>query len=86
VYPRRRHDQDPDGNWSSSEDDVGNGYEMQHGYAMAQNPTAARGYSPPFDTNTAYQSQTHAVSGDAMHAPQETSRGRQLTDTPLRDV
>jgi hypothetical protein len=86
VYPRRRHDQDPDGNWSSSEDDVGNGFEMQHGYAVAQNPSAGRGYSPPFDTNTAYQSQTHAVPGEAMHPPPETSRGRQLTDTPIRDV
>lgn len=91
VYPRRRHDQDPDGNWSSSEDDVGNGYEMQHGYAMAQNPGATRGYSPPLNTNTAYQSQTHAASGSAMHPHPEgddnpPGRGRQLTDTSFRDV
>jgi hypothetical protein len=91
VYPRRRHDQDPDGNWSSSEDDVGNGYEMQHGYAMTQNPGAARGYSSPFDTNTAYQSQTNATSEGAMYQAPEVPgthppRGRQLTDTPLRDV
>ncbi|CEJ55587.1 hypothetical protein PMG11_01838 [Penicillium brasilianum] len=91
VYPRRRHDQDPDGNSSSSEDDVGNGYEMQHGYAVTRNPGAARGYSPPFESNTAYQSQTHPASENAMHPTSEVasnhpSRGRQLTDTPLRDV
>lgn len=90
VYSRRRHDQDPDGNWSSSEDDVGNGYEMQHGYAMAQNPGVTRAYSPTLNTNTEYQSQTHAASGGAHPHPEgggsQPGRGRQLTDTPLRDV
>ena len=81
VYPRRRHDQDPDGNWSSSED---------HGYVMAQNPGATRGYSPPLNTNTAYQSPIHAASGGAHPHPEgegsQPGRGRQLTDAPLRDV
>ena len=53
VYPRRAHDHDPDGHWSSSEEDVGDGYEMQAGYAMAQNPGVNRN-SVSFGTNTAY--------------------------------
>ncbi|KAJ5175125.1 uncharacterized protein N7482_001002 [Penicillium canariense] len=89
IYPRRRHDQDPDGTWSSSEDDVGNGIEMQHGYAMTPNPGGRS--SPPFKTNTAYQAQTHAAPpGPVYAAPavgvSHTDRGRPLTDTPLRDV
>jgi hypothetical protein len=85
AYPRRPHDHDPDGNWSSSEDDVGNGYEMQPGYAMATNP--ARGYSPPFDTNTAYASQTQVSPAGTHPAPEvvvsHSDRGRQSTDMPV---
>lgn len=58
ANPRRLHDHHPDGNWSSSEEDVGNGYEMQPGYAMAQNPMS-NPYAQPFE-NTAYPPQTHA--------------------------
>lgn len=61
VYPRRAHDHDPDGNWSSSEDDVGDGYEMQPRYATAQNDGVNRN-SVSFDTHTAYQSQAHTAS------------------------
>ncbi|KAJ5579788.1 uncharacterized protein N7459_005773 [Penicillium hispanicum] len=91
AYPRRPHDHDPDGNWSSSEDDVGDGFEMQHGYAMAQNPGVGR-YSPSFDANTAYHSQTQELSvGATVHPPpgviaSHTDRGRTLADTPPRDV
>ncbi|OQD70654.1 hypothetical protein PENDEC_c022G03998 [Penicillium decumbens] len=81
VYHRRSHDHDPDGNWSSSEDDVGNGYEMQQGYAITTNP-AARGYSPPFDTNTAYASQTR-VSHPPEVVVSHSDRGRQLTEVPV---
>lgn len=91
AYPRRSHDHDPDGNWSSSEDDVGNGFEMQHGYAMTPNPGVGR-RSPPFNTNTAYHSQTQAgLVGTSLHSPPDmvvshADRGRALTDTPNRDL
>jgi hypothetical protein len=92
TYQRRSHDHNPDGNWSSSEDDVANGYEMQQGYAMAANPVtpAARGYSPPFDTNTAY-APAGQVSGAGIHRPAEvvvggSDRGRQLTDVSVGNV
>ncbi|KAJ5095957.1 Phosphatidic acid phosphatase type 2/haloperoxidase [Penicillium alfredii] len=91
AYPRRPHDHDPDGNWSSSEDDVANGYEMQHGYAMTQNPSL--GHHPAhFDTNTAYPPQTQApMPVGGLHTPFEPTMtqsgyGRPLTDTPARDV
>ncbi|KAJ5681919.1 uncharacterized protein N7477_001859 [Penicillium maclennaniae] len=88
AYPRRSHDHDPDGNWSSSEDDVANGYEMQQGYATTANP-AARGYSPSFETNTAYASPRPVPSTD-VHRPNvvvsPTDRGRQLTDVAVGNV
>lgn len=91
-YPRRPHDHDPDGNWSSSEDDVGDGYEMQHGYAMTANP-GVREYPPSssLNTNTAYHSQTAAPAGAGVYpAPNvvvsHADRGRQLTDMPAREV
>ncbi|KAJ5145210.1 hypothetical protein N7448_002602 [Penicillium atrosanguineum] len=88
AYPRRAHDHDPDGNWSSSEDDVANGYEMQQGYVTAANP-AARGYSPPFETNTAYASPNPVTSAGIHHPGVVVSphdRGRQLTDVPVGNV
>lgn len=90
-YPRRPHDHDPDGNWSSSEDDVGDGYEMQRGYAMAANPGVA-GYPPSLApaTNTAYQSQTSGATDGGYPPPDvvvsHSDRGRPLTDMPGRQV
>ncbi|KAJ5646511.1 hypothetical protein N7490_002883 [Penicillium lividum] len=91
VYPRRAHDHDPDGNWSSSEDDVGNGYEMQTGYATTQNPGVGRN---SFDDNTAYhpnpyQSQVHApvvVSPPPGVVVSHDHLARPLTDAPGREV
>lgn len=93
VYPRRAHDHDPDGNWSSSEDDVGNGYEMQTGYAAAQNPGVSRN---SFDANTAYhpnayQSQGHAAPAEVINPPPgvvvtHDHLMRSLTDAPGREV
>jgi hypothetical protein len=89
---RRRHDHDPDGNWSSSEEDVG-GYEMQHGYDSQQNVN--RYYPPQYEGagGTAYQSQTHVPVGAGAGVGMATStpptahgQGRPLTDTPIRDV
>lgn len=90
-YQRRRHDHDPDGNWSSSEDDVADGYEMQHGYAMPQNPAVDRYYPPQYEGGTAYQSQTGLATTTGPSPPpgvfvSHNERGRQLTDTPVRDV
>lgn len=89
--PRRPHDHDPDGNWSSSEDDVGDGYEMQRGYAMAANPGVG-GYPASLTpaTDTAYQSQT-AGAGVGGYPPPDvvvshSDRGRPLTDMPGRQV
>ena len=91
AYPRRAHDHDPDGNWSSSEDDVGDGFEMHHGYARAQNPGVTR-YSPSYDTNTAYPSQTYAVTVSAgRHSPTGgegtlPEQARSTNDAPAREV
>jgi hypothetical protein len=94
---RRRHDHDPDGNWSSSEEDVVDGYEMQHGYAMSQQ-NVNRFYPPQYEGGaggTAYQSQTQGVPvgagagvGMATSTPAGVhhDHGRPLTDTPIRDV
>lgn len=91
AYPRRPHDHNPEGNWSSSEEDVADGYEMQHGYAMAANP-AVRAYPPPYGADTAYSSQAPAVpAGSGIHSPSgammsQPDRGRPLTDLPGREV
>ncbi|KAF7591177.1 hypothetical protein BBP40_001892 [Aspergillus hancockii] len=83
VYPRQGHDDD--GNWSSSSEDVANGYEMQHGYTRTQNPTMG-GQLPRYETDTAYHSQVEpTMTGvSAPHAPPVTavrSGGeRELTD------
>lgn len=92
---RRRHDHDPDGNWSSSEEDVVDGYEMQHGYAMSQSQQNVNRYYPPQyeGGGIAYQSQTQGVPvgagagvGMATSTPVGGHQGRPLTDTPVRDV
>ncbi|KAJ5171710.1 hypothetical protein N7492_004303 [Penicillium capsulatum] len=81
AYPRRPHDHHPDGNSSSSEEDVADGYEMQHGYAMSQNPATSRFTPPPYESNTAYHSQTQAATGIAQPPP-----GVIGSHTPMRDV
>ncbi|KAJ6161440.1 hypothetical protein N7470_004836 [Penicillium chermesinum] len=79
AHPRRSHDHHPDGNYSSSEEDVGDGYEMQSGYPMGQIPLS-NPYAQPFEANTAYPSQTPAgrlndlessgvVVGHSVHDP-----------------
>ncbi|KAJ5997254.1 hypothetical protein N7522_008914 [Penicillium canescens] len=83
VYNRRPHDHDADGGaWSSSEDDVTNGYEMRHNYARAQNPGA--GHSLPQHENTAYVSQTQPLTDAEMHSEALVGPGRPLTDGPGR--
>jgi diacylglycerol diphosphate phosphatase/phosphatidate phosphatase len=78
MYNRRPHDHDPDGGaWSSSEDDVTNGYEMRHGYSMSQNPTDT--HPPQYGPSTAYVSQTQPLTSEATAGP-----GRPLTDMPGR--
>lgn len=81
-YPRRPHDHDPDGNWSSSEDDVGDDYEMQPGYSRAVNP-GANYPSSLTPANTAYHSQAMAPPDVVVSHP---DRGRPLTDMPGRQV
>lgn len=90
-YPRRPHDHDPDGNWSSSEDDVGDGYEMQPGYSRADNPGGNYPASLTPATNTAYHPQPMAPPGAGAYAPPDIvvnhpDRGRPLTDMPGRQV
>ncbi|KAJ5669151.1 hypothetical protein N7462_010221 [Penicillium macrosclerotiorum] len=92
VYPRRPHDHDPDGNWSSSEDGSGDafemqrGFDMQQGYAMPRDSSVSR-YSVPHQTNTAYQSQAYPAASARVPPPPEVvlnhERGRQLSETPL---
>jgi len=77
MYNRRPNDHDPDGAWSSSEDDVTNGYEMRHGYSMSQNPAAQ--HPPQYDPSNAYVSQTQPLTTEAVAGP-----GRPLTDIPGR--
>lgn len=84
AYGRRPHDDD--GNWSSSSEDVADGYEMQHGYAQAQNPAFN---APRYYEETAYQSQTAPDAGFRAPPAVMTSRtgpGRELTDLPPREV
>ncbi|KAF9883391.1 hypothetical protein FE257_003514 [Aspergillus nanangensis] len=81
-----------DGNWSSSSEDLTDGYEMQHGYAQTTNPGLS-GQLPRYEVDTAYQSQTQApMSGvvSPLHAPPgammaHSDRGRELTDMPPRE-
>lgn len=79
-YGRRPHDDD--GNWSSSSEDVADGYEMQHGYAQAQNPDLS---APRYYEETAYHGQTTPDVGFRTPPAVMTSRtgpGRELTDVP----
>ncbi|KAJ5550821.1 Phosphatidic acid phosphatase type 2/haloperoxidase [Penicillium sp. DV-2018c] len=87
VYNRRPHDYDVDGgNWSSSEDDVTNGYEMGHGQTMGQ--SRSLGHQTPqsqYDHSTAYVSQTQPLTADVgLHAPMDSmaGHGRPLTGMP----
>ncbi|KAF7172159.1 hypothetical protein CNMCM5623_004406 [Aspergillus felis] len=56
---RNRRSHDNNGEWSSSSEDVADGYEMQHGYAPAQNP--GMGGLPRYEADTSYHSQTQTV-------------------------
>ncbi|KAJ6138193.1 Phosphatidic acid phosphatase type 2/haloperoxidase [Penicillium samsonianum] len=86
VYNRRPHDHAADGGaWSSSEDDVTNGYEMRPGHTMGQHPGAGH-HAPQYDPSNAYVSQTQPLTANAgIHVPDEMSGpGRPLTDMPGR--
>lgn len=74
-YQRRRHDHQPDGNWSSSEEDVADSYEMQHGFQ----PNVDRYYP---EGNTAYHSQI----GMATTGPNPPGVFVGHGDTHSRDV
>lgn len=87
MYHRSRAD---DGNWSSSsEDDVADGYEMQHGYNRTQNP-GLDGALPRYTTDTSYPGPQSAVSHGAPRSmtttPEHLHGGRTMTDVPVRDV
>ena len=63
FYQRRPHEHD--GDWSSSSEDLADGYEMQQGYARTQNPAL-----PRYETDTAYH--PPMVPGvSAIHGPPE---------------
>ncbi|KGO71692.1 Phosphatidic acid phosphatase type 2/haloperoxidase [Penicillium italicum] len=86
VYNRRAHDHDADGGaWSSSEDDVTNGYEMRQGHAMGQNLGAGH-HAPQYDPSNAYVSQTQPLTANAgIHVSDPMmGPGRPLTDMPGR--
>jgi diacylglycerol diphosphate phosphatase/phosphatidate phosphatase len=89
MYNRRPHDHDVDGgNWSSSEDDVTNGYEMRQGYTMGQNHSVGH-QSPHYYPGTAYVSQTQPLTADVgLHAPTDAMAGpgRPLTGMPGQAV
>lgn len=82
-----------DGNWSSSsEEDVADGYEMQHGYGQAQtaglNPGVG-GRLPRYEVDTAYNSQSQQMAGTSPISPLNArpgNPGRDLTDMPGRAV
>ncbi|KAJ5534404.1 hypothetical protein N7527_000658 [Penicillium freii] len=81
VYNRRPRDHDADdGAWSSSEDDVTNGYEMRQ-----QNHGAGH-HAPQYDPSNAYVSQTQPLTAHAgIHVPEPMAGpGRPLTDMPSR--
>ncbi|KAI9931106.1 phosphatidic acid phosphatase type [Aspergillus wentii] len=80
-----------DDNWSSSSEDVANGYEM-HGYSQTQNPALSGGQLPRYESDTSYPSRTHQTlpGVTALNTPPEAvtphpARGRTLTDTPIHE-
>ena len=97
VYHHRSRGDD--GNWSSSsEDDVADGYEMQHGYNRTQNP-GLDGSLPRYAADTAYpgpQATTsgmgvgmgisHAVPRSMTTTPEHLHGGRTVTDVPARNM
>ncbi|KAJ5615939.1 hypothetical protein N7537_001053 [Penicillium hordei] len=81
MYNRRPHDHDADaGVWSSSEDDVTNGYEMRQ-----QNHDASH-HAPQYDPSNAYVSQTQPLTANAgIHVSDPMAGpGRPLTNMPSR--
>lgn len=80
MYSRRPHDHDPDGAWSSSEDDVTNGYEMR------QQHHGAGHHAPQYDPSNAYVSQTQPLTANVgIHVSEPMAGpGRPLTDMPSR--
>lgn len=86
VYNRRPHDHDADGGaWSSSEDDVTNGYEMRQGHNIGQNLGAGH-HASQYDPSNVYVSQTQPLTANTgIHVPDPMAGpGRPLTDTPGR--
>ncbi|CAI7580785.1 unnamed protein product [Penicillium glandicola] len=84
IYNRRPHDHDADGNaWSSSEDDVTNGYEMRHAHTMGPTPGAGH-HAPQYDPSNVYVSQTQPLTANTgIYAPDAMAGpGRPLTDMP----
>ncbi|KAE8149277.1 phosphatidic acid phosphatase [Aspergillus avenaceus] len=81
---------DDDGNWSSSSEDVANGYEMQQGYTRTQNPAMGGGQLPRYETDTAYHSQLQRSESEYSAARPPTAstirptNERELTDMPAR--
>jgi diacylglycerol diphosphate phosphatase/phosphatidate phosphatase len=85
VYGRRPHDDD--GNWSSSSEDVAEGYEMRTGYEQTRDPDLRGGQLPTYEVDTAYHRRPPSslqadapldVPPEAMTAHDE--RGRSLTE------
>ncbi|KAE8348050.1 phosphatidic acid phosphatase [Aspergillus coremiiformis] len=83
MYSRPRHDDD--GNWSSSSENVADGYEMQTGYTRTHG-----GQLPRYEVDTSYQPQIQpTIAGvSAAHVPPVTTvlsdSERKLTDRPPR--
>lgn len=78
---RNRRSHDNDGDWSSSSEDLADGYEMQHGYARTQNP--AIGGLPRYEADTSYHSQTQNVlpGVTAAHVPPDPIATRPARDS-----
>ncbi|KAE8372981.1 phosphatidic acid phosphatase [Aspergillus bertholletiae] len=85
-YATNMYSRDDDGHWSSSSEDVADGYEMQHGYAQTQNPTYG-GQLPRYETDTSYHSQMQPqVTGVSVSNPPPVTTGRSDGERELTDV
>ncbi|BCR83220.1 phosphatase PAP2 family protein [Aspergillus chevalieri] len=70
FHQRRQHEHD--GDWSSSSEDLADGYEMQHGYMRTQNPGLSTTPLPQYEVDTSYHRPTEPpmVPGvSALHSP-----------------
>lgn len=86
MHGRRPHD--GDGDWSSSSEDVAEGFEMQTRYARTRNPDLGREQLRPYETDTAYhfRPQPGMQADGPLDAPPEAMTGHGERGRPLTQM